>query len=595
MGRRYILGELAVILLLVFFPFVGAQERASEQVRNESISLDVREKPFSDIIDGIRERTGHNIIYDKEVNNILVTIKLVQVHWRRVLDVIAREYNCLVEDLGQVIKVSKPPTVTMEFEGANIRDVINQIATIANKNIVISDEVKGSVTLRLQNVPWRDALESIIKNGGYVLVKEADGRILRIVPPEEIQAQLETRIFKLLYVRPKSPYVAAMTSSQFFKVVERKATVTGGVNVSEFSLLSALSAVVTPNRGIITYDEGTNTLVITDVKPKLDRMDDIIKKLDIEPKQVYIDVKFVYTTNQDLFDFGLGFGEEGIDISHSFGTLKSRLPFTLGTGGWEDSIAAATDAQLAEGIPTATNITNEQGGNDEVVTFGQLDMSNTSIILKLLKQDQKTKIIQSPKIITLDHHEATIFVGDSVSFAKTELLENDNGTTSVQLVEADSSPARQGFQILLVPHVIPGANKVQLTVIPSNDQLIGNDAQTKLNKFASGDAEILLPHLRSQVIVTHMILESGQTAVVGGLLTVTQSETVNSIPFLGDMPLLGYFFKNKRVEKAKEDLYIFITPRIVRSAEDTNAKLKADITSTREQESAEYSRIWEGK
>lgn len=582
--------------LLAIFSFLFSSIYAQvNDVRVDFITLDVRERPFSEIIEGIREQTGKNIIYDKEIENIPVTIKLTQVHWRKILDVIAREYNCLVENLDSVIKVSKPPTVTMEFDKADIRDVINQIATIANKNIIISDEVKGLVTLRLQNVPWRDALEAIIKNGGYVLAEEAGGRILRVVPPEEIQAQLETEIFKLRYIRPKSPYVAQMIN-EFFKIEELQQGGGQNVQLSSFSLLNALDAVLTPNRGRITYDENTNTLVITDIKPKLQIMEDIIKELDVEPDQVYIDVKFIFSTNQDLFDFGLGFGANGIDITHSFGTLLSRLPFTLGEGGFEDQIAAATQDQLDQGIPTDANIQQQAGVNGEnITTFGQLDFTQTSLVLKLLKRDEKTKIIQSPKIITLDHHEATIFVGDTISFAKTELIQNDNGTVSVQLVEAENSPAQQGFQILLVPHVIPGANKVQLTVIPSNDQLIGNDPATNLNRFESGGSEILLPALRKQVIVTHMILESGQTAVIGGLMSINQSETVDKLPFLGDLPLVGYLFKNKNVTKTKEDLYIFITPRIVKSADDTNERLKANVEDYRDREERSYSRIWGGK
>jgi type II secretory pathway component HofQ len=277
-----------------------SQEKVANvnKVRNEFISLDVRDKPFSDIIEGIIEQTGKNIIYDEEIKNILVTIKLIQVPWRKVLDVIAKEYNCLVEDLEQVIKVSKPPTVTMEFDGADIRDVINQIATIANKNIVISEEIKGNVTLRLQNVPWKEALDAIIKNGGYVLVQEADGRILRVVPPEEIQAQLETEIFTLRFVRPKSPYVAKMTSI-YFKEQQTKldAGSKDAIEFSKFSLLTALNTVATPNKGKVTYDEITNTLVIVDTKPKIDKMREIIRQLDIEPKQIFYRCQ-IYTYGQ---------------------------------------------------------------------------------------------------------------------------------------------------------------------------------------------------------------------------------------------------------------------------------------------------------
>ena len=548
---------LLVLTLAITLPLF-AQEGVPDQpkLREDRITLAVRDRPFSDIIEGIREQTGRNIIYDEEVENIFVTIRLTDVSWRTVLNVIAEKYNCLVEDVGgvgtgEVVKVSKPPTVTMEFEGADIRDIINQIAALANKNIVLSEQVQGTVSLRLKNVPWQDALESIIKTRGYVLVREKDGRILRVVPPEEIETQLETRIFKLRYIRPRSPYIAQM-DSEYFDVEDEEISGAGNLTVSSFSLLNALNSVVTAGRGRITYDDATNTIIVTDLKPQLDRMAEIIKELDKEPRQVFIDVKFVRTQNSDIFNFGVNFIGSGADkaarVSQSFGSVATRFPFTLGSGGFEDDIALATQADIDQGIPTDANIDAllEDGS---LLQFGQLDFSNTQFVLRLLKRDTKSKIIQSPKIITLDNHEATIFVGQATAFPVTEIIQNDNGTTSVELQEADNSPAREGFQILVLPHIIPDTEKIQLTIIPSNDQLVGTQGGSPIagfNRFTVGDATIDLPQISQQVIVTHMILESGQTAVIGGLLSVNQQETVSKIPFLGDIPALGLPIQEQR-------------------------------------------------
>lgn len=501
MSHRYasiIWGIFVFIMTFAVFPIYAQEENTGTKVREELISIDVRERPFSEIIDGIRQQTGENIIYDEDIKDIYVTIRLIQVPWKKVIEVIAKENNCLVEDLGlRVLKVSKPPTVTMEFEGADIRDVIHQIATIANRNIVVSEQVKGSVFLRLKNVPWQDALEAIIKTRGYVIVSEKEGRILRVVPPSEIETQLETRIFKLAFVRPRSIYVAKM-SSNYFEKKEEKVSQGKGVDVSKFSLLGALEAVLTPNKGRITYDEATNTLVITDVKPKIDKMAEIIRELDLEPRQVFLDIKFIRTTNNDIFEFGMDTGENGIRIlQDGFGAMANRLPFTLGTGGWEDKIAAAPESQLeTDGFPSDNNITSAV---TKPIEFGTLSFKEVKFTLRLLKRDVKSKVIQAPKIITLDHHESTIFVGRTISYAKTELLQNDNGTTSVAMKEADNSPVRDGFQILVIPHVIPGTNKVQLTVIPSNDE-------AELVKYESGgdsSTSIELPTVTQQVVVTH--------------------------------------------------------------------------------------------
>lgn len=584
------------------------QDEATTKIREELISLDVREQSFGEIIDYIRQQTGKNILADDEVKDIKVTVTFTQIPWKKVLEIIAKEHNCLVEDLGnQIIKISKPPIVTMEFEGADIRDIINYIATVANRNIVISEQVKGTISLRLKNVPWQDALEAIIKTRGYVIVQEKEGRILRIVPPQEIETQLETRIFRLRFIRPKSIYVAQMASNYFTKTdgSQLLGTARGGagqtanVQVSHFSLLSALEAVLTPNKGKINYDDATNTLVITDIKPQLDKMAEIIQELDKEPKQVFLDIKFIRTTNSDVFDFGIDTGDNGIRISQSFGSMATRLPFTLGKGGWEDSIAAVTKTQLEnDGFPNDKDVESQYDYSSTYpVKFGKLDFSETSFTLRLLKKDVKSKVVQAPKIITLDHHEATIFVGRTISYPTSEIIQNDNGVPSVELKEAANSPAREGFQILVVPHVIPDSNKIQLTVIPSNDQLTGTTSKILgFNQFSAGGtttSTIDLPEITQQVVVTHMILESGQTAVLGGLLKVSQSETVRKVPFLGDIPIIGYFFKFKSINKQKEDLFIFITPRIVQSAEDTQEKIKATVKSKIDQKRAKYEAIWQ--
>lgn len=583
-------GIILVITSMVGTVSIQSQEQEAAKVREELISLDVRDKPFGEILAGIAEQTGKNIIYDDDVKDILVTLKVVNIPWLSVLEIIAKKYNCLIEEIpGAVIKISKPPTVTMEFEEADIRDVINQIATIANRNIVVSEAVRGAISLRLKNVPWQDALEAIIKTRGYVLVREKDDRILRVVPQQDIETQMETKIFKLRFIRPKAVQTATMTSPYFASAPTQRTTA-GGVEVSNFSLLNALSVVVTPGRGRVTYDEQTNTVIITDVKPKIDQMTEIINELDKEPRQVFIDVKFVRTTNSDIFDFGIDTGEDGIQISQGFGSMPTRLPFSLGKTGFEDAIAAVPQEDLDRGVPTSEDFA-EAGPNR--FKFGQLDFSKTSFTLRLLKKDTKSKIVQAPKIITLDNHEATIFVGRTISFARSNLLQNDNGTQSIEMREAENSPAREGFQILVIPHVISGTNKVQITLIPSNDQLTGSGgAVAGFNRFTSQSASIDLPEVTQQVVVTHMLLESGQTAVLGGLLTVNQSETVRKVPFLGDIPFMGYFFKSKSISKRKEDMFIFVTPRIVQSAEDTSEKVQALVEQERKQYGAKYTNIW---
>lgn len=580
-----IIGGIFVLFVLNSTALLAQVEPEEFQVDKELIDIDVTSRPFSEIIDGIAEHTHQDIIYDEEeMEQVLVTIRLTRVPWRAALTRIAEEYKCVIEeDEYGIITITRPPVVTMDLDGADIKDVINYIAQVADENIVLSPNVTGKVSLRLKEVPWKDALHTITTNNGFVLIR-AKGNIYRVVRPVDIKQQLETEIFSLRYIRPKSEYTANMSGSHFKRQrakVEAKKT--------EFTLLTALKAVLSKG-GQISYDNITNTLVITDSRPQLEKMKEIIRMLDREPRQVFIDVKFVRTTNTDIFDFGVDVGENGIRISQTFGSLSTRFPFTVGRGGFEDSIAAAPESVTeapGTGLPT-TYPSNP-------ISFGVLDFSQTSFTLRLMKRDVRSKIIQAPKIVTLDHHEATIFVGRSVSFASSEIQQNDNGSSTVQLQEAPESPAQEGFQMLVAPHTLQDTNKLQLTIIVSNDQLTGSTSPTVngFNRFETAGVAIDLPESTRQVLITHMILESGQTAVLGGLMTVNQTETVNKVPFFGDIPYVGYFFKNKVVRKDKQDLFIFLTPRIVQTSDITRENLETEVREDTERHSAEYSTIWQ--
>jgi type II secretory pathway component GspD/PulD (secretin) len=294
---------------------------------------------------------------------------------------------------------------------------------------------------------------------------------------------------------------------------------------------------------------------------------------------VGVDIQFVITRNNDFLDVGVDPGPNGLDIAMTFGSMTHRLPFTLGRGGWEDQYSAE-GRETAPGVYRGTGPMPIPAGTG--FTFGTLDFSGTQFVLRLFQQDVGTRLVQAPRILTLDNQSATIFVGETIRYAQTRAESNQQGALQYSIEEAESSPVQTGFQLLVIPHVIPGTKTVMMTVIPTQRTLTGTSTeQPGFNIFKGGtgvnEVQIALPQEASATVLTNMKLESGETAVIGGLLTDTESKTVNKIPFLGDVPVIKWLFRNEQTSKKKDNLIIMITPHILKGVAERRAAISEEM------------------
>jgi type II secretory pathway component GspD/PulD (secretin) len=333
--------------------------------------------------------------------------------------------------------------------------------------------------------------------------------------------------------------------------------------VEKFYLIDILTPMLTTvggkKIGTINYDHQRNTLIITDTKTALNKIEKVLKVLDTEPLQVVIDVKQVVTTNSDIVDFGL-----------SFGTPEAPIKITT----WPTIIPGASSPPGAK----QTKLPFGLGHESPVSSTYFLTQYEVTAVLRAIKQDKFTKISQRPTIACLDNHEATIFVGQTVRFAETRVEYSQYGTPSKGIQEAKNSPVEIGFQLLVIPRVIRGTNRIMLTVVPTDSTLI------RLDKYETPDYMIQLPQTSTTTLVTTLIIESGHTAVIGGLSVERTKYEENKIPILGDLPLINPLFKHTYKEKVKEHLLIFLTPRIVRSASDIVAELNRKLKQQQQRE-----------
>src|SRR5688572_2271687 len=264
-----------------------AQERrapapAADQGKGPGeVTFDVVDRPLKDVVAYIQDKTDVNIVLTRDAEDIPVTVKLKNLPWREALEVVVERAGAQVEERSaNLIRIEKPPRVNFEFDNADVRMVIKTIASTAGANIVLGREVEGTVTLALKDVPWRTALDTIVKTLGYTVVQEDRG-ILRIVDPSSLKAQLETRVFRLRFVRPASNYKPVI-ETQVSKVTVSPVGDKLEDIEKEFNLLNAFKQTVAPE-GSVTYFNETNSLIVTGTTPKLEALERLIARIDTEP------------------------------------------------------------------------------------------------------------------------------------------------------------------------------------------------------------------------------------------------------------------------------------------------------------------------
>ncbi|MFN0242797.1 MAG: type II secretion system protein GspD [Planctomycetota bacterium] len=576
---------LAAILLL---PILVAQSRGQAQSLDARVNLRVADQSLEDVVAHLRERSGANIVVidpsaEEQVSKVKVSIDLTDVPWRDALDVVAEKALCVVEErTAGLLAVTRPKKVTFMFADQDIRSVIDAIAKVSGANIIVGPEVVGNVSVRLTDVPWRDALYVVAKTLNFTVVEENRG-LLRIVDPRTLQDQLETRTYQLRYIRPKSVYKPNI-KSEFLQAVPKTAATPDVMKT--FTVLQALGKALSP-AGQIDYIDLQNVVIVRDTSQVHDSIREMLNRLDIEPAQVFCDVKFVSTSNTDLLNLGVDYGDGGPQVSLSGGSIPITFPFNEGGGGFEDWLILNSS-----GVGPFADPALNAGGAAIIptTTFGALSFTQFQATLRMLQRDSNSEVIQAPKIIALDGNEATIFVGETIRYAEAKSEQGQAGGLQLSVAEAGGSPVEIGFQLLIRPNVIPGTSNIVMEIIPKETSLSGTGTSTLappgFDVFTIGAAglegSIALPRTRASTIVTTMMLESGETAMIGGLSTDQTVETNSAVPFLSKIPLLGALFKHEVQSRERRSLMVFITPTIAHSSADTQMLLQQELRRRRQ-------------
>jgi type IV pilus assembly protein PilQ len=574
------------VAALVFLPVFAALASAQAPSLDARVNLRIADQSLEDVVAHLRERSGANIVVidpspEEPISKELVSIELTDLPWRDALELVAEKALCVVEErTAGVLAVTRPKKVNFMFQDQDIRSVIDAIGKVSGANIIVGPEVAGNISVRLTDVPWRDALEVVAKTLAFTVVEENRG-LLRVVDPRTLQDQLETRTYQLRYLRPKSSY-KPMIKSEFLQQAQRAAA--AGDVMKTFTVLQALAKALS-SAGQIDYIDSSNVVIVRDTTQVHNAVRDMIARLDVEPLQVFCDVKFVSTTNGEILNLGVDYGDSGPQVTLTGGSIPVTFPFNEGGGGFDDWLIASPNGQG----PYVDPLLNAGATVVPDTVFGALSFQQVQATLRLLQRDTKSEVIQAPKIIALDGNEATIFVGETIRYAEAKSEQGQSGGLQLSVQEAGGSPVEVGFQLLIRPNVIPGTDNIVMEIIPKETSLSGTGNSTLappgfdvFTVGASGlEGSIALPRTRSSTIVTTMMLESGQTAVIGGLTSDTNVETQTAVPFLSKIPLLGELFKHEAKNRERRSLIVFITPSIVHSSEDTQLLLEQELRRRR--------------
>jgi type IV pilus assembly protein PilQ len=434
--------------------------------------------------------------------------------------------------------------LTLNFQDIETRAVLQLLADASGQNIVVSDSVSGNVTLRLQNVPWDQALDIVLRTKG--LDKRKQDNVIIVAPQAELAAREKADLAARKDVQELAPLRSEYLQVNYAKAKDMEALIKSQNN----SLLSP--------RGSVTVDDRTNTLLLQDTSDRLADVRRLVATLDIPVRQVLIEARIVIVNNDFQRQLGaiLGLtnwqknGQNGLVYSTgtAAGLDQQQSTFITGQNAINNAINAGTNPVPLPtyGIPSATNRYNVNlPVSNPAGTFALGILGSNFIVdleLSAAQAETQANIISSPRVVTANQKEATIEQGVEIPYQQSA----SSGATTIQFKKAVLS-------LKVTPQITPD-NRIIMD-LDVRDDSVGTVV------VASGGVNV--PSINTREIATQVLVNDGQTVVLGGILETTQREDDTKVPYLGDIPILGHLFKNTSHQDNKDELMIFITPKIV--------------------------------
>ncbi|MDR9860623.1 type IV pilus secretin PilQ [Pseudomonas baetica] len=405
--------------------------------------------------------------------------------------------------------------LSLNFQDIDVRSVLQLIADFTNLNLVASDTVQGGITLRLQNVPWDQALDLVLKTKG--LDKRKIGNVLLVAPADEIAARERQELESQKQIAELAPLRRELLQVNYAKAADI---------AKLFQSVTSAEAKI-DERGSITVDERTNNIIAYQTQDRLDELRRIVAQLDIPVRQVMIEARIV---------------EANVDYDKSLGVRWGGS--VQNKGNWNTS-GVSNGSSTTIGTPGSTSTNSpfvDMGTVNNTSGIGIAFITDNVLLDLELTAMEKTgngEIVSQPKVVTSDKETAKILKGTEIPYQEA----SSSGATSVSFKEASLS-------LEVTPQITPD-NRIIMEVKVTKDE------PDYLNKVQD------VPPIKKNEVNAKVLVNDGETIVIGGVFSNTQSKVVDKVPFLGDVPYLGRLFRRDVVSEKKSELLVFLTPRIM--------------------------------
>ena len=420
--------------------------------------------------------------------------------------------------------------LSLNFQNIDVRAVLQLIADFTGQNLVASDTVDGGITLRLQNVPWDQALDLVLKTKG--LAKRQMGNVLLVAPAEEIAAREKIELEAVKQVAELAPLL-----SEYVQLRYAKATDIASLLTAESGLMSA--------RGTSVVDERTNTLLMKDTGDNLDKIREAIALLDVPVRQVLIEARIVIANTSVGEKLGIRWGGAGfkadndkfLNVGGSQKTLNEANQILIDRSKGEDPGSISyPDAYVVDlGV-------SDVGASSLAVGIQTFDYL-LDLELSAIETDGNAEIVSQPRVITADGQTASIQSGTEIPYQEA----SSSGATSVSFKSAV-------LKLEVTPQITP------------DDRII---MDLKINQDSIGEVTAAGPTIDTNALETQVLVENGETIVLGGIFRSEETNATTKTPFLGDIPYLGVLFRRTEHTESKAELLVFITPRLVKDTLST--------------------------
>ena len=413
--------------------------------------------------------------------------------------------------------------LSLNFQNIEVRAVLQLIADFTGKNLVASDTVGGSLTLRLKNVPWDQALDIILRSKG--LAKRELGNVIMVAPSEEIATREKLELESQRQITELAPL-----QTEYVQVNYAKATEIA-------SLLKAEGNSLLSERGNVSVDERTNTLLVRDTAANLAGVRGLVAQLDIPVRQVLIESRIVVADDDFNRDLGVRFG-----VSRTAATDNVGTTYSIGGG-------KAGDTEFDGGVVAFNTQDRENllvdlplGDPSGALKFALISIPDFLLQLELqaLQTEGRGEVLANPRVVTSNQKEALIEQGTEIPFQEA----SSSGATTTSFKPAVLS-------LRVTPQITP------------DDRII---MDLQVNQDTVGQEFSGIPSVDTRSLTTQVLVDNGDTVVLGGIFEQTKRKDIEKVPFFGDLPYLGLFFRTESVRDEKTELLIFVTPKIIKEA-----------------------------